>query len=37
MSYIKEVYQNSKDLNVLYIEDEYELLTETKNLFDDFF
>jgi YesN/AraC family two-component response regulator len=37
MSYIKEVYQNSKDLNVLYIEDEYELLAETKNLFDDFF
>lgn len=37
MSNIQQVYQNSKDLTVLYIEDEYELLTETKNLFDDLF
>ncbi|MCP4971555.1 MAG: REC domain-containing phosphodiesterase [Arcobacter sp.] len=34
---ISDLYRNSKDLHILYVEDEYELLSQTKLMFDDFF
>jgi len=37
MSDIQKIYQTSKDLDILYIEDEHELRNETKNIFEDFF
>ncbi len=33
----QEVYQYTKDLNVLYVEDDIDLLEETKDALDDFF
>ncbi len=37
MSNIQTIYTNAKELRVLYIEDEQELLLQTKSIFDNFF